>query len=336
MPDSETASIYSSKSSHSLTNIPSIPPSSIPGDTINPTAYSSSTNQDVNRLPHEVTSSKLTRADFNAPSAMGNYPGQASTTVELTTNSAVPGDETFPSHFPSRQFVLDDIDISPKPTLFSPQFMVMAQKESRPQNSPTHTAPNPSSIPRPPEPLQQQQQQSQLQAVDYKPPTANPPVSTPSQVKIDEPKQTFLTIQDLQDVSPLSSFSGPSLSSAEADLRANSLNTGFNPSSLESTYANARNPSTAILDRQPSHIDFRRPSYASMITNSSIGSGSRWQEFMEDSGSLHSTSPTSNGTGFNHFTDTEEQDGSSTPLTSITTRSNSRINPMVFPQPVCY
>lgn len=143
---------------------------------------------------------------------------------------------------------------------------------------------------------QQQQQQTQKQ---YSPRSSffSPKFTVHEAAKIQT--QRLLTIQDLHDVSPLTT-----------------LPTETDPSSTLSPSANNSNNN--------SFNESRRPSYASQVTNSSIGSAGN--------SSIYSTSPTHN---------TSSQPAASTSTLEIdpaagdarTSRANSRINPVVFPQP---
>lgn len=179
-------------------------------------------------------------------------------------------------------FTLVDTPISPKASLFSPMFMVASDNKGNEYQKGTTTYTDAGPVKARPAPAPQPT-----------PPRPQPQFKEP---QVPDKPQTFLTIQDLQDVSPLTSFSAPSPSPTSHDPEA-SLSAG--------------------------NADFRRPSYASQVTNSS--SGSRRQDY--ENTSMHSTSPTTS-----HGQQPEEEYRTGT---SVATRGSNRINPIVFPQQVC-
>lgn len=192
----------------------------------------------------------------------------------------------------SRSFKLDDTPISPKASYFSPRFI--AQPEQPDKDQAVVSKPL-STVIEPPPPLSRGASEVKSQ----------PPNIQAQPVETEEPQKPFLTIQDLQDDYPFSSFSGSGTSPTR----------GSNPSQFE-------------MDRL--QTDLRRPSYASQFTTSSYGS--RRQGSQDDS-SHHSTSPTTRTAAFGPLADTEEPT-TGTPPTSIVTRFNSRVNPIVFPEHV--
>lgn len=125
-------------------------------------------------------------------------------------------------------------------------------------------------------------------------------------------QQQFLTINDLQD---MNSCSSPSMTS---DVSAS----GFADDMLEQG-------SPSSFDRLPP-ADSRRPSYASQLTNSSMGSGGKRLESV-DYGSLESSSPKAQFYTDEAFPNASIRSNSTTAAPPSNSRS---INPIVFPQPV--
>lgn len=124
--------------------------------------------------------------------------------------------------------------------------------------------------------------------------------------------QQFLTIHDLQDMNSCSSPSMPSDHSTP----------GFADDILE-------HGSPSSFDRLPPS-DSRRPSYASQLTNSSIGSGSKRLESVDYG--VESSSPK-----VQYYTDEACPNASIRSNSTAAAPSDSRsINPIVFPQPVSF
>lgn len=133
-------------------------------------------------------------------------------------------------------------------------------------------------------------------------------------------KSQFLTIQDLQEVSPLTPFS-----LAMPDTAINPKTTPTDPNFIFHTQ-----PSPSSYDRQPLS-NSRRPSYASQMTTSSIDS-SRSRRIESDDVSFRSSSPAGDEEAASNAT---SRANSTATATISSSRSSSRVHPMVFPQPVC-
>lgn len=224
------------------------------------------------RLNKTNTNDSNFRLPPSDPAAQSNPTGKPSLTIQPSLASQDNSMET-------GNFTLDDTPISPRASLFSPKFMVTADNSTNQYQKGTTTY-------------------TDAGPVKSRPQVSKPVRETPAQTSpLSQAKpQTFLTIQDLQDVSPLSSFSGPSPSSS---------------------------PGTREAQNYVSQTaELRRPSYASQLTISSTGS--KQIDNDNDHASMHSASPTNSNT---HLPEEGPHAG-----TSVAGRSNSKVNPIVFPQ----
>ena len=315
MPNADTTSIYSSSSGGS-TNTPSGAPYTGDEVSIKSTANIPSTIADPSprlQISTNISSTSEQPGGISAPDAGA---------MTSNSNTVMSANESARSFNPTyRNIILDDTPVSPKATIFSPRFLGQSQ-------------PSPLSTNFPPAPVRTQPSQpAQVKPTVTQSPA---PLFFRSQPPQQPPKQPFLTIQDIQDVSPLSSFSYAS-NDSDSSAAPNNANSQIDPNFL---FGSTSGPSSSNFDRNPTTMsDSRRPSYASQMTASSVGSTCKRYESADDI-SLCSSSPTNQST--NYISETNEDHSSHTTRSNSTaptsfltsTRSNSRVNPIVFPQPV--
>lgn len=226
-----------------------------------------------------------------APGKSPDLSSGTKTLPQIVTSHSLQSVETKPNVFErSHHQYISDTPLSPKAMIFSPSFRSgTSSDDNQSSNTKGHSDD----------------------------PTKNeiPNLIEPHSKETDDDlaPSKLISIQDIQEVSPFSSFSGPS-------------NNEMFKQELDATNHATRETNSNYLELGVS--DTRRPSYASQITNSSHNSGVRHDSLAHS----RSSSPT-NTTPLNMLSDPIED--SELSLSHTDTRG-SKVNTIIFPQPVCF